>query len=83
MGGAGASPHRAVLYPTEEVFRPNTLGRAILTLHSGMAGAEVTVANYPARYRAGVPSVPNSRHVGAVSGSGLRSMETALRRPGR
>jgi hypothetical protein len=74
---SGASPHRAVLYPTEGVFRPNTLGRAILTLHSGMARAKVTVASYPPRYRARVFSVPNSGHAGAVPGSGMRSTGTA------
>src|ERR1700761_5570556 len=46
--GATASPHRAVLYPTEEVFRPKTLGPPRLTLHSGMAGAKTAVAKLPA-----------------------------------
>src|SRR5580693_7751913 len=34
-----ASPHRAVLYPAEEVFRLDALGRAGSTLHSEMVGA--------------------------------------------
>jgi len=36
--GATASPHRAVLYPAEGVFRLQALGRAGSTLHSEMVG---------------------------------------------
>jgi hypothetical protein len=48
MTAAAASPHRAVLHPTEEVFLPDTLGPPRLTLHSGMVGAKAFVAKLPA-----------------------------------
>jgi hypothetical protein len=36
-----------------------------------MAGAKAAVANHPPRYRAGVPSVPNSRHAMCGVGAGF------------
>ena len=71
MTAAAASPHRAVLYPTEEVFLPDTLGRPRSTPHSGMAGAKAAVASYPPRHRADVPSVPNSGHAMRGVGAGF------------
>ena len=71
MTAAAASPHRAVLYPTEEVFLPDTLGGARSSLHSETTGAMVTVASYPPRHRAGVPSVPNSRRAMRGVGAGF------------
>src|SRR5271169_6269206 len=40
-----ASPHRAVLYPAEEVFRLDALGRARSTLHSEMVAALLTTVS--------------------------------------
>ena len=83
MTAAAASPHRAVLHPAEEVFLPDTLGGARSSLHSETTGARrLSQAPRPGTVRMCPPSqTPGMRC--AVSGPGLRSTETAFRRPGR
>jgi hypothetical protein len=79
-----ASPHRAVLHPTEEVSRPDTLGPPRLTLHSGMVGAKAFVAKLPAPVPRPRVLRPKLRACDArCRGGVLRSTETALHWPGR
>src|SRR5580693_2871560 len=66
-----ASPHRAVLYPAEEVFRLDALGRARSTLHSGMTGAKVAAASHPPGTVRECFPVPTTRHAMGGVGAGF------------
>src|SRR6516162_116244 len=71
LARATASPHWAVLYPAEEVFRVDALGRARRTLHSEVVVALLTTVSHLPRHRG--ECLPFPATLRAVSGQGLRS----------
>ena len=57
--------------PQKRYFALTLLAERFRLFIVGMAGAEVTVASYPPRYRARVFSVPNPGHAMCVIGAGF------------